>query len=284
MTIGESVTISFMHWLAWRRFCLAAGFAAMFLLWAGASSNVVSAATMASHRAFYDVRLGAVAQGGGIIGANGVMSMAFEKSCEGWVLRQQMSIIFKSSDGKLIFQESRYGGLESFDGKTYRFATLTKSDADKQEYKGSASLNGLGKAGAARYDGAAGQLRLPAGTVFPITHTAALIDMAKRGGRHVVVPLFDGTEGKGAEEVSAFIGLRKSGEKFKGGVSSPLLDRPGWPVRMAVFSGKLQSEPQYEMGFFQLDNGVSQNLTIEYNDFSLHFDLTRIEPVPAPAC
>lgn len=284
MTIGESVTIIFMHRLARRRFYMAAGFALMFLMWAGASSNVASAAAMASHRAFYDVRLGKVAQGGGIVGAKGVMSMTFEKSCEGWVLRQQMSIIFESSDGKSIVQESRYGGLESFDGKTYRFATSTTSDADKQEYKGSASLNGLGKAGAAQYDGAAAPLRLPAGTVFPITHTLALIDTAARGGRSVVAPLFDGTEGKGAEEVSAFIGLRQSGEKFKGGVSSPLLDRPGWPIRMAVFSGKQQAAPQYEMGFFQLDNGISPNLTIEYNEFSLHFDLKKIEPVPSPAC
>ncbi len=273
-----------MRRLAWRQFCLAVGFAALVSLWAVASSNGVNAASMVSHRAFYDVRLGTVTQGGGIVGAKGVMSMAFEKSCEGWVLRQQMSIIFESSDGKSIVQESRYGGLESFDGKTYRFATSSKSDADRKEYKGSASLTGRGKVGEAKYDGAADQLKLPAGTVFPVTHTLSLIDTAMRGGRSVVGPLFDGTEGKGAEEVSAFIGLRQSGDKFKGSVSSPLLDRPGWPIRMAVFSSRQQSAPDYEMGFFQLDNGVSPNLTIDYNEFSLHFDLRKIEPVPLPAC
>jgi len=278
------VTIILMRRLALRQFCLAAGFAALVLSSAVAGSNVVAAATMVSHRAFYDVRLGKVTQGGGIVGAKGVMSMAFEKSCEGWVLRQQMSIIFESSGGKSIVQESRYGGLESFDGKTYRFATSTRSDAEKKEYKGSASLTGLGKVGKAKYDGAADQLKLPAGTVFPVTHTLALIDMAVRGGRSVVGPLFDGTEGKGAEEVSAFIGLRQSGDKYKGSVSSPLLDRTGWPIRMAIFGDNQQAAPEYEMGFFQLDNGVSPNLTIDYNEFSLHFDLRKIEPVPLPAC
>jgi hypothetical protein len=244
-------------------------------------------ADLTPHRAYYAVRLGAAAQGGGVTGARGTMSMTFEKSCEGWVMQQQMQMALETSEGRTIEQDTRYGGLESYDGLNYRFGSFSRSDDDKTNFRGSASMGRGGKTGKARYVDPSQTYDLPDGTVFPTTHTQLLISEAKKGVRFLVKPLFDGTEGKGAEQVSTFIGLQQDPEKISGHikVDDPLLNHPGWPIRMAVFEmDKNDPTPEYEMGFLQLDNGITPSLEIDYHDFTLIFDLQKIEPLPQPHC
>ena len=104
MIIGERVTNIFMHRLAWRRFCIASGLAATFLMWAGASSAAAAAATMASHRAYYDVRLGTAAQGGGIVAAKGVMSVEGRR-----ILDDQLEKEVKSCGASVVAGGCRLG-------------------------------------------------------------------------------------------------------------------------------------------------------------------------------
>ena len=246
----------------------------------------VTAKELASHRAHYNIRLAKTAQGAGLVAARGVMTMVFEKSCEGWVLRQQMSMTMETSDGQTIEQETRFGGLESFDGLKYRFGSFSGALQNKTNYRGEAVLAKPGAGGQARYvEPEATTFDLPAGTMFPASHTQLLIEEAKKGKKILVGPLFDGTEGKGAEEVSAVIGpLRKAGA-FKLTIQDPLVNQPGWFIRMAVFDIDQQDPaPSYEMGFIQLENGVSPYLEIDYADFSLVFELQKLEALPAPHC
>jgi hypothetical protein len=243
---------------------------------------------LAPHRATYSVKLGQAAQGGGVVGVRGSMSMTFEKSCEGWVMQQQMSMAMQTSEGKVIDQDTRYGGLESYDGLRYRFGSFTRSEDDKSNYRGDATRSKDGKKGQARYtDPEAETFELPPDTLFPASHTMLMIEEARKGTKLLVRPLFDGTEGKGAEQVSTFIGPMQTPDKFKPRlkVDSPLLDHPGWPIRMAVFEiGKNDPSPDYEMGFLQLDNGLTPTLEIDYPDFKLIFELQKLEPLPAPHC
>lgn len=263
-----------------------AGAALVVFLLSSCATHQLAAAQLSPHRAFYSIRLGTANQGSSVVAARGSMSMTFERSCEGWVMRQQMSMAMETSDGKVIDQDTRYGGLESFDGLTYRFGSFSKADDDALNYRGTANLPKPGAPGLARYiDPESKSVPLPAGTLFPTSHTIQLIEAAKAGTRYIVRPLFDGTEGKGAEEVSTFIGPRREAGTFKGPVQSQLLNHPGWYVRMAIFESEKQDpEPEYEMGFLQLENGVSPYLEINYSDFTLIFDLQKIEDLPQPRC
>ena len=68
-------------------------------------------------------------------------------------------------------------------------------------------------------------------------------------------------------------------------VRSSLLERPGWRVRLAFFPADASAEkPDYELGMRLLDNGVSQDMVIDYGDYSIRAKLDDIEPLPKPNC
>jgi hypothetical protein len=66
---------------------------------------------------------------------------------------------------------------------------------------------------------------------------------------------------------------------------SPLLERPGWRVRLAFFPVDASAEkPDYELGMRLLDNGVSQDMVIDYGEYSIRAKLDDIEPLSKPNC
>jgi hypothetical protein len=66
---------------------------------------------------------------------------------------------------------------------------------------------------------------------------------------------------------------------------SPLLNRPGWRVRLAFFPADQSAEkPEYELGMLLLDNGVSRDMTIDYGDYTIKATLDDIEALPKPGC
>ena len=96
--------------------------------------------------------------------------------------------------------------------------------------------------------------------------------------------IFDGTEIEGAQEAVAFIGPRQEGPGHGGG-QGPLVARPGWNMRLAVYgTDKRQSVPQFELEFLQLDNGVVSRLMLDFKKFTILVSLEKVESLPAPSC
>ena len=66
---------------------------------------------------------------------------------------------------------------------------------------------------------------------------------------------------------------------------NPLLNRPGWRVRLAFFPADPKAEkPDYELGMLLLDNGVSRDMVIDYGDYAIRAKLDDIEALPKPGC
>ena len=64
-----------------------------------------------------------------------------------------------------------------------------------------------------------------------------------------------------------------------------MLDRPGWRVRLAFFPVDASAEkPDYELGMRLLDNGVSEDMLIDYGEYSIHAKLDDIEALSKPSC
>ncbi len=125
---------------------------------------------------------------------------------------------------------------------------------------------------------------MPPGMLFPSAHTIFLIDKARAGEVFISKQIFDGATVEGPVLVSAVIGpkLTPDAEAAK---KSPLLDRPGWRVRLAFFPADPKAEkPDYELGMLLLDNGVSKDMVIDYGDYAIHATLDDIEPLPKPGC
>lgn len=124
--------------------------------------------------------------------------------------------------------------------------------------------------------------------LFPTAHTLFLIEQAQAGVPFIVRSVFDGTTVDDATTISAALGpTLKAGEEGPNEhpIKSPLLDRPSWHMRLAFFPTESKSEePDYELSMRLMDNGVSQDMTLDYGDYVVNATLERIEPLPKPAC
>ncbi|OAN54145.1 hypothetical protein A6A04_12970 [Paramagnetospirillum marisnigri] len=260
---------------------------------AGAVASLASAATvaaampaeLASHQATYRMGLSSSRSGSGMANASGDWTYRFMDACDGWVTEFRLVITYAYSEGGQVETSTDFLGWESKDGLVYRFRVRQSRDGQvTEEVEGVAKLDGVGKGGIARYTlPAVHTLRLPKGTLFPTAHTIRLIDTAAKGGRSLVRPLFDGQGDEGPFDTSAQIGRPVSVQPAS--LSSPLLNSPVWPMRMAFFpKGSTDPLPEFEMSLTYHPNGVAQDIEQIFKTFSLRGRLESIEMLPVAKC
>ncbi len=270
----------FLHPLPLRPLALA------FALLAGLVSGPLAAAGLVPHRAIYSLKLGSVRPNAGLVDARGAVKMVLEKTCYGWIITQEMTMEMYTTAGGVIRQDSRVAGWESLDGTSYRFASRNTLGKQVERFKGEARLGAAGKPGKATFKVPAGKsMVLPEDTLFPAGHTAWLIERALAGDRQAPRTVFDGTDGQGPREVTAFIGPRvESGEHGKKGLGE-LVQRPGWNVRMAFYPlDSRAAAPEYEVEVLQLDNGVAPRVVLDYPQMTVIMTMEKVETIPLPPC
>lgn len=246
----------------------------------------LAAAELAPHRAVYRLGMGEARSGSAIVDVAGTMTLSMEKSCDGWILAIQRTMQITTSGGQSLSEDMRFAGWESLDGTRFRFASRTDIGADRQAFKGEASMPAAGGPGKAIFSvPEAKTVTLPEGTLFPLSHTAFLIARAEAGDRQVPRYVFDGTEIEGAQEAVAFVGPRRKASAPAKKELGPLVERDGWLMRLAVFGTDVRAaEPQFEIEFVQLDNGVATGLTLDFTQFTVLVDIESLEKLPTPAC
>ena len=245
-----------------------------------------AAAGLVPHRAIYSVKLGPVRANAGFVDARGAAKIVLEKTCDGWIMTQEMTVDMDTAAGGTVKQDLRSAGWESLDGNSYRFAVRTTMGRQVEGFKGEARLGAAGKPGRATFKVPAGKtMALPEGTLFPTGHTAWLIGRALAGDRQAPGVVFDGSDGQGPRKVIAFIGPRvESGRHGKKGLGA-LVQRPGWNIRLAFYPLDSRAPaPEFEIEVLQLDNGVAPRLVIDYPQLTVIMTMEKIEAIPAPRC
>ncbi len=240
---------------------------------------------LASHRAFYSMALSPQSRGGTIESVEGVMTMSLEKTCDGWIFTQDMNALFAIQDGAVIRQSAAFTSFESFAGDSYQFASRVKTDAEQDEVRGEAKVDSDGTGRALYRKPSEIEIELPAGTLFPVSHTAWLIAEAKAGHRQASRVVFTGSDELHPELINAFIGEASDADVGDVEAEGGLMERPGWPLTMAFY--ELNSEtglPTLEMTALQLDNGVAPWLIMNFGEFATVMKAERVEPLPAPSC
>lgn len=261
----------------------------MTMRWAGILAGVLvlmqvaggaSAAELVPHRAFYAASLGSAKAASGISRIDGSYTVELERACDGWIIRQQLTTEVGVGGSTAITMDARFTAWESLNGRTYRFSVAQRVGENEDRFKGEARLDTRG--GSARYIVPAGvSVDLPAGTLFPVGHMAALVDQAVLGANTVASVVFDGSDGTGAKRVSAFIANRKPGPADAMGIAKG----PAWPVRMAYYPMEGNAAtPEFEVAAEMLANGVTRRLTMDFGDFEAQLDLVSVEALPLPAC
>lgn len=245
---------------------------------------VEGAEAMAAHRAAYRLRLAAVRPDGQIGQAEGTMIFEVRDACEGWTTRQQLALTVVDRTGQELQTASDYSTWESKDGRRLRF-TMTQSSqgAISQRVSGEAELNG-DRGGTVRYEQpSTAQMTLPPGTILPMAHTIRSLNTARAGQqRMLVLPLFDGTSAEGAQDSTTILSPwteARPNSRF------PLLStQASARMNIAFFSREASAgagTPDYQVALRYYANGIADDMTMDFGDFTLQGELEQLEALPS---
>ena len=260
----------------------AAAALAAILIGAGASQ----AAQVAPHRAAYELTLDRATSASDVIDVSGTMDFEWADSCTGWTVKQKSAMTVGYSTGESAQLGWNLLSWEAKDGLKYRFLVRDlENGAMADQFRGEAALDGPGRGGRATYSVPDRKIvKLPPGTLFPTAHSLKLLQGAEADQPMLWEMVFDGSDAKGLFGVNAVIGRRQI-QQAGGKLSSPLLATPAWKINLAYFAPEGQAaEPQNEQHIDIHDNGVVDELIIDYGTFRVRARLVKIEPLHGPAC
>lgn len=253
---------------------------------ARAAANQAGAEAMAAHRAAYKLTLDRARDNSDIARARGVMVYEVMDACDGWATRQRFTLVLTDRDGREIETGSDYSTYETKDGRRIRFSlTQTTQGAVSQRVSGEADVTAEG--GRVRYaDPEAKEEALPPGTLLPMLHTIRALEAARGGQRLLLAPLFDGTTADGAQDTTTVISAwqgPQSGQRF-----APLAAVGSARMRVAFFdrvdtSGGGASAPEYEVGLRYFENGVADELKMDFGEFVVDGRMEELALLPG-AC
>ena len=242
------------------------------------------AVEFAPHRAVYDLTLARSSQSSDISDVSGTMTFEWGDSCDGWTVNQRSLMNFIYRSGEQLELGWSLVSWEAKDGLRYRFFVRKLENGDPSgEFRGEARLGGEGKDGAVEYRVPAQKtVKLPPGTLFPTIHTAKLLQAASAGKRMLWALVFDGSDEDGLFGVSAVLG-----PKHPPAANSrwPLLAGSSWRVGLAFFAHTGQApEPEHEQSLRLYDNGVVDDLILDYGDFRVAARLRDLQKIAPPPC
>ncbi|QYU67180.1 cell envelope integrity EipB family protein [Leptolyngbya sp. 15MV] len=112
-------------------------------------------------------------------------------------------------------------------------------------------------------------------------HTVLSVEIARAGGRLLAAPLFDGTSDDGAQDTTTIVA---NWANEAGKTAFPMLERQAsGRMRIAFFErgagGSGASQPDYEVGLRYYENGVADELIMDFGEFSVRGTLLELAPV-----
>jgi hypothetical protein len=255
-------------------------------------ASPAGAVDISPHRALYSLSLdSAKTHGGGVAAANGAMYYEWGEACDGWTVDQRFRLRVLYAEEGAVSINSSLLTWESKDGLRYKFNEKRLRNGNvEDDIHGEAHLDGKDKGGIAQFDKPdQTKLSLAPGVLFPTVHTLVLIQHAQAGDTFLARKVFDGSAVDNAGQITAVIGQQlKPDPSAAKPLNNPLLQRPSWRVSLAFFpanSNKTDVEtPDYQLTMRLLDNGVSQDMTLDYGDYVLKAKLDDIEALPKPSC
>ena len=241
------------------------------------------------HRATYDMKLSVARPNSGIVEVGGRMVIENVDSCEAWEVKQRIKLKFLRNDSEEFSTDSSFTSYETKDGLGLRFSVRNiQNDEVDEELRGHADLTATGGKGRATFTlPEARSFELPAGTLFPTTHLALILQHARDGDKSASYTVFDGARLDGAFQVNAVIGRspRVTGATVVKGDVGLMRNQPSWSVRFAFFAtGDQGTNPEYEMALDLLGNGIARSMLLDYGDFAVDARLVQLQALPRPKC
>ncbi|MDE2445965.1 MAG: DUF1849 family protein [Alphaproteobacteria bacterium] len=265
------------------------GRAAAALVMAGSTH----AATLAAHRAVYDLSTMRLDSGSGYTAINGRLAYELNgTSCEGWAVTYRIANRYVQAEKGTQVLDTQLTTWESGDGlemnlsqKQFVEGTLdseeklkVKRDKPGQEAKGSMTKPKVL------------DFTVPAKALFPSTHQVHLLDLAKKGGTRDSSIVFDGSDGEKTYKAITFIGKIRPPGTFApdkdNSETAPLKGLVSWPMTISYFPADDDhvEKPVYQASFNMYENGVSTDLVLDYGTYALKGKLAKLDMLKTAAC
>lgn len=276
-----------------------AGFvAASMVIAAAAAASAAPAApaqsvVLAPHRAVYDLKLVETRGKASVQGARGRILYDFDgNACDGYTLQFRQVSELDTGEGRTVVSDLRSTTWEEGAARRFRFNSQnflndkSVDDVDgRAERQSDAVIVTLAKPQQKT-------LSLPAGLVFPNEHMRRIIEAARAGKNVLEVPVFDGSEtGQKLYNTLTVIGHEIPPDQRKptdaAADQAALATLARWPVTISYFERKEaagEQTPVYAISFEAYENGISRNLTLDYNDFVIRGEMTSLEVKEAKPC
>lgn len=249
------------------------------------------AASLAPHRALYDLKLAHANQGADLSSVEGRLAYELQgSSCEGWTVSFRMANRFAPVEGDVRTVDMQSTSYESGDFLDMRYASKEFLNGKLQaETRIKASREALGKAGSAEKDGADSAVAIPPEALFPMQHQIHLMDLAAKGESHDSSLIYDASDSEKVFRVVSFIGKRKdpgrNSQDSGNPEAKPLAGLASWPVSVSYYPAVgTEDVPDYQISFDIYENGVATGLTLDYGDFALKGTLTKLEMLDGESC
>ncbi len=244
-----------------------------------APSATTPTSGLIAHKALYTLTLDS-AKSADVVAARGTMGYEVTDACDGWAVRQRLSMTITNADGQDIQMSSDYATWESKDGLKFRYHMRQTTDtAVTSQTDGEAVLEKAGGAGEARYTSPHDSTsKLPASTLFPMAHTAAIIAAARDKKHFLSVPLFDGTDDSGVEDSFIVVLDWKQPSPNKWPALALL---PSTRVHISFFDhAPTGVTPSYEVAMRYWENGVADEMKMNFGDFTMNATMKEFSPQP----
>jgi hypothetical protein len=246
------------------------------------------AASLAAHRAIYDLALDPERPGTQVDKARGRIAFQLTgTSCEGFTITLRQVTSLDTGEGQETVSDLRNETWENNTSTSYRFKTQNYVNEQIRE-----DITGV----VARQKNDALNVRitkpkvanftLPGKIYLPTQHTRAMLEAAERGERLLSANIFDGSpDGRKIYETLTVIGAAElHGEKTPAPYPA-LAGLKRYPVTTSYFEmGRADRVPAYTLSFDLYENGVSSALRLNYGNFALKGQLRSVELLPQKPC
>ena len=238
---------------------------------------------LTSHVAAYEMTLEATRGQTDIADVRGLLVFDWTIACDAYFVAQRAELVFYYQSGGSQSVGWTFETEEAFDQSEYLFEMRRSAQgAEIETVIGQAAVAEGGGAAAFEAPDDADTERLSPDVLFPSNHTRMLVEAAAAGRKLVTAPVFVGDAAEGPSLLSAVIGPP---------IDPPtdgldLARRPAWPIRIAFFppDGEPDAGPEHEQDLVMQEDGVVRSLLLDYGDYVLKAELTRITANDRPAC
>lgn len=254
---------------------------------AKAGSDKPEPVILANHKAVYDLALASSGGARAVESARGRIVIDFRgDACRGYTMETRQVTVLESGESGSRTSDLRNTTFEGAEARDFRFRTVTVLDgAPSPVVDGTADANG--EALKVRLKEPKKDQFTAAGPVlFPSLHMRRLVRAARAGETTLSAKVFDGSDdGRKVYDTLAVIGRRAADPANAGSLdrdkplrAGAMAGVPHWPVTLSYFTpGQGERLPIYTLTFDLYENGVSGALKLDYGDFAILGDMTRLE-------